>query len=227
MGCAGEVERCNLQVAPVDVALVKRHVVVDGDGLRCAAAHVVVFAMDACAAAGVYLGEIRRAVLGIVADGPDTGAGLHSGLVAGGIIGRDEVGDVIHREHGVLVECIGLVAGDFLSILLQEGKTTNHHHLSGDGASGSCTVLHSFRSFIIPVQFSEVKLRSLTEIILPSRAEFNCEISSFFTTKSFSHMFSRIFEIKSLYQLCLLEKSCLSNCSTYRNRVYYHIYHEL
>ena len=117
--------------------------------LRSAAAHVVVFAVNGGAAVGVYLREIRRAVFSVVADGPDAGAGLHAALVAVGIVLRDEVGDIIHREHGVLVECIGLVAGDFLRILLQEGKTTNHHHLSGDGASGRCTVLHSFRSFII------------------------------------------------------------------------------
>ena len=147
---AGEVDTSDLQIAAVDVALLKRDIVAYGDHLRGAEAHVVVLAMHGGDGAVCRLaGEDRGAVFGIVADGPDAGAGLHAALVAVGIVLRDEVGDIIHREHGVLVECIGLVAGDFLRILLQEGKTTNHHHLSGDGASGRCTVLHSFRSFII------------------------------------------------------------------------------
>ena len=119
MGRAGEVERCDLQIAPVDVALVKRDTAVGGYLLRCAAAHVVVLAMHGGdGAVNRLAGKIRRAVLGIVADGPDAGARLHAGLVAGGIVGRDEVGNIIHREHRILVERIGLVAGDFLSILL-------------------------------------------------------------------------------------------------------------
>ena len=48
---------------------------VGGDLLRGAATHVVVLAVDARAAAGVYLGEVSRAVVGIV--------GFHHGAVVG------------------------------------------------------------------------------------------------------------------------------------------------
>ena len=147
---AGQVERCNLQVAPVDVALVQRHTTIDCNLLRGAAAHVVVLAVHGGdGAVNRLAGKIRRAVLGIVADSPDAGARLHSGLVAGGIVRWDEVGNIIHREHGVLVERIGLVAGDFLSILLRKNATVHRHRLGGDAAGRHSTVLRSFRSFII------------------------------------------------------------------------------
>ena len=162
VGCAGEVERCNLQVAPVDVALVQRDTAVGGYLLRCAAAHVVVFAMDACAAAGVYLGKIRRAVLGIVADGPDVGAGLHAGLVAGGIRHAGGTpGNIGHRGGGIAPAIRlrvddtagGVLArgggGDTCRVLLRERKPIHRHRLSGDAAGRHCTVLRPFRSFII------------------------------------------------------------------------------
>ena len=150
MVAASKVATSNLKVAPVQESLVQRHVVVHGDGLRCAAAHVVVLAMHGGdGAVNRLAGKIRRSVLGIVADSPDTGACLHAGLVAGGIVGRDEVGNIIHREHRILVERIGLVAGDFLSILLRKNATVHRHRLSGDAAGRHCTVLRPFRSFII------------------------------------------------------------------------------
>lgn len=55
--------------------------------LRSAAAHVVVFAVNGGATAGVNFREIRRAVFSVVANGPDAGAGLHTSLVAVGIVG--------------------------------------------------------------------------------------------------------------------------------------------
>ena len=118
MATASKVAASNLEVASVQESLVQRDTTIDGHLLGGAAAHVVVLAMDARAAAGINHREVRRAVLGIVADSPDAGARLHAGLVAGGIVGRDEVGNIIHREHRILVERIGLVAGDFLRILL-------------------------------------------------------------------------------------------------------------
>lgn len=81
--------------------------------------------MDACAAAAVDFREIRGAIFGIVAHRPDTGGGLHAGLVASFIVGWDEVGDIIHREHGVLVERVALVAGDFFRVFLRGGAVAD------------------------------------------------------------------------------------------------------
>ena len=106
---AGEVNTGDLQVASVDVALVQRYVTVGGDLLCGAAAHVVVLAVDGRAAAAVYLREVDGTVFGVVGNRPDAGARLYPGLVAVGIVVRDEVREVIHREHGVLVEIIGLI----------------------------------------------------------------------------------------------------------------------
>ena len=125
MCCAGEVERCDLQVAPVDVTLVQRDTTIGGHLLGSTTAHVVVFAMDACAAAAVDFREIRGAVLCIAAHRPDTGGGLYAGLVASFIVAWDEVGDIIHREHGVLVERVALVAGDFFRVFLCGGAVAD------------------------------------------------------------------------------------------------------
>ena len=125
MCCAGEVERCDLQVAPVDVTLVQRDTTIGGHLLGGTTAHVVVFAMDACAAAAVDFREIRGAVLCIAAHRPDTGGGLYAGLVASFIVAWDEVGDIIHREHGVLVERVALVAGDFFRVFLCGGAVAD------------------------------------------------------------------------------------------------------
>ena len=89
---AREITAGDLQVAAVEVALVQRDIAVHRDLLRGAAAHGIIFAVDACAAAAVHLREVRRAVLGIVADGPDAGAGLHARLVAIRIVGGDAGG---------------------------------------------------------------------------------------------------------------------------------------
>ena len=51
------------------------------DNLRRAAAHVVVLAMNGGTARGINPVEIDGAVLGVVVHRPDTGAGLHAGLV--------------------------------------------------------------------------------------------------------------------------------------------------
>ena len=125
MVTAGEITTGDLQVAPVDVTLVQRDTAVDCNLLRGAATHVVVFAMDACAAAAVDFCEIRGAVFGIVAHRPDTGGGLYAGLVASFIVGWDEIGDIIHREHGVLVERVALVAGDFFRVFLCGGAVAD------------------------------------------------------------------------------------------------------
>ena len=67
---AGEVDTGDLQVATIDVTLLKRDIVAYGDHLRGAAAHVVVLAMHGGDGA-VYLlaDEVRGgAIFGIVAD---------------------------------------------------------------------------------------------------------------------------------------------------------------
>ena len=109
MGGAGEVHTGDLQVVSVDITLVQCYAAVGGDLLCGAAAHVVVLAVDGRAAAAVYLREVGGTVFSIVADGSDAGAGLYPGLVAVGIVVRNEVGEIIHREHGVLVEIIGQI----------------------------------------------------------------------------------------------------------------------
>ena len=104
---AGEVDAGHLQIAAVDVALLKRDIIADGDHLGGAAAHVVVLTMHGGNGAVCRLaGEVRGAVLSVVADGPDAGGSLHAGLVAIRIVLRLEVDVATHRECGVLVEVI-------------------------------------------------------------------------------------------------------------------------
>ena len=78
---AGEIDAGYLEIAAVDVALLKRDIVAYGDHLRGAAPHVVVLAMHGGAARGIDPVEIDGAVLGVVVHCSDTGAGLHTGLV--------------------------------------------------------------------------------------------------------------------------------------------------
>ena len=126
MVTAGEITTGDLQVATVDVTLVQRDTAVDCNLLRGAATHVVVLAMHGGdGAVNRLAGKIHRAVFGIVAHRPNTGGGLHAGLVASFIVGWDEVGDIIHREHGVLVERVALVAGDFFRVFLRGGAVAD------------------------------------------------------------------------------------------------------
>ena len=80
---AGEVDTGNLQVAAVDVALLQRHIAIHHDHLRAAAAHGIVLTMHGgdgiiCRCAG----EIRGAVFGIVAHGPDASDQVALRLIA-------------------------------------------------------------------------------------------------------------------------------------------------
>ena len=78
---AGEVDAGHLQIAAVDIALVQRHIIAHSYLLGGAAAHVVIGAVHGGAARGIDPVEIDGAVLGVVVHRPDTGAGLHAGLV--------------------------------------------------------------------------------------------------------------------------------------------------
>ena len=70
----------NLQVAAVDVELMKRYIAVRCYLLRGAAPHVIVAALND----GVTfcIGEAHGAVFGIVSYSPDTRGGFHERLVA-------------------------------------------------------------------------------------------------------------------------------------------------
>ena len=91
--CAGEVERCDLQVAPVDVTPVQRDTTIGGHLLGGTTAHVVVFAMDACAAAadvvvGVFVvsavdGGRSQIGAGIMSEGV-----IHHRALSGGAAGE-------------------------------------------------------------------------------------------------------------------------------------------
>ena len=78
---AGEVYTGYLEIAAVDVALVQRHLIALSYLLCGAAAHVVIGAVHGGAARGIDPVEIHGAVLDVVVHRPDTGAGLHTGLV--------------------------------------------------------------------------------------------------------------------------------------------------
>ena len=72
---AGEIDAGYLEIAAVDVALLKRDIVAYGDHLRGATAHVVVLAMHGGDGAVCRLaGEVRGAVFGI------------AGLQLGGVV---------------------------------------------------------------------------------------------------------------------------------------------
>ena len=111
VAAAGEVAAGNLQVASVEVTLMKRYAAIDCHLFGGTAAHVIVAALDDGVAFRV--GEAHGAVFGIVGDGPGTRGGFHKCPVIGGIEGGCEITD-----SRVLVEVVGRVVGDYFRCFL-------------------------------------------------------------------------------------------------------------
>ena len=101
MVVAGEVDASNLQIATVNIALVKRYRTIGCYLLVGAATLAVISAFHH----HVAVGEVHRAVFGIVGDEPDTCGGFHQRLVAVGIEGGSEI-----THCGVLIQLIGGIA---------------------------------------------------------------------------------------------------------------------
>ena len=143
---AGKVDAGNLQVAAVNVALMKRYITIDHNPLDSAAAHGVILAMNG--SDGVicrYTDEFCGAVFGIVAHSPDAGARLHSRLVTVCIVLQLKVyHTIIHRVAA------GEGGDNICRVLLRKREAIHHHGLGSDGTGGRRTVLHSFRMFTIP-----------------------------------------------------------------------------
>ena len=104
VGGAGEIQRGDLQVAPVNIALMQRYATVDCHLFVGAAALSVVRTFHHGVALAV--GEAHGAILRVVEGGPNTGFCLDERLIAVCIKLRDEGVGTILGDGGVLVECI-------------------------------------------------------------------------------------------------------------------------
>ncbi|MBQ7022021.1 MAG: hypothetical protein IJN29_00435 [Akkermansia sp.] len=117
MGSAGEIQRGDLQVTPVNIALMERYVAIDRHLFVCAAALAVVRTFHHGIA--LVIREAHRAVFSIVDGRPNTCFGLDEHLISIGIELRDERSTPILSNGGVLVKRIGIVHGG-LAILQRE-----------------------------------------------------------------------------------------------------------
>ena len=110
---ASEVDAGDLQVFPVNIALVECDAAVDGHFLVGAAALAVVRAFHHGVV--ITVGEGNRSIFGVVDGRPDTCFGLDECLVAIGIELRDECSGTVLADGGVLIECVGIVHGDIIA----------------------------------------------------------------------------------------------------------------
>ena len=117
VGSAGEIHTSDLQVATIDIALVKRYTAVGCHLLIRATPHGIVGAFHDRVAFAIR--ECNRTILCIVHSAPDTGFRLDKRLISIGIELRDERSTPVYGNGGVLIERIGIVHGD-LAILQRE-----------------------------------------------------------------------------------------------------------
>ena len=126
VGTTRQVAASDLQIAPVDVAVVQRHRAVGGDFLHVSSTLVIVAAFDYGRAFCLGLRETHRPVVGVILYRPNARGGFHPCLVAVGVVRRHEGGfqsgggrvESGAGDAGVLVQVVGGV-GEFLGQFLR------------------------------------------------------------------------------------------------------------
>ena len=104
MGGTGEVATGNLQIAAVDVSLMKRYIAVGCYLFRSSAPHGIIAAFDDCST--VPAREANRSIFRIVLHRPDARGGLDQRLIAIRIKNGNESRVLVLLDGGVLIEFI-------------------------------------------------------------------------------------------------------------------------
>ena len=118
VGASLQVAAGDLQVATVDVAMVKRYRAVHRHFLHVSSTHGIVAAFNHRRAFCLGLREDHRAIVGVILYRPNARGGLYRCLIAVGVISRHEGGLFSLRDARVLVELVGRI-GEFVGQFLR------------------------------------------------------------------------------------------------------------